>query len=322
MYVIGIGTGRCGTMSLARLLDECHGCCVQHELGAPHRTLPWHFDVELAQSKLSSIKNLPGDIRGDVAFYYLNYVDFFFECLPDVRVIHIYRDKASVVDSFLKKTAGRNHWMSNSEDYRKDIQWDKCFPKYKGVKSKEEAIAKYYDEYMYGVADLMTKYANDIFNVNIRDLNNEHMQHMIFDFLNIPAAKRIVRKVRANKFYHWEGLEAEKVRHAAVELIECVPTDDTLIFVDQACCPEIPGARLRVLPFLEKDGVYWGPPGDDATAICELERLRNRGATFVAFAWPAFWWLEYYAGLNRHLRSRYRCVLENDRLIIFDMRCG
>jgi hypothetical protein len=71
---------------------------------------------------------------------------------------------------------------------------------------------------------------------------------------------------------------------------------------------------------LERDGEYWGNPPDAETAVRELERLRRAGAQFVVFAWPAFWWLIIYAGLRRHLRARYRCLLETDRLVIFDLR--
>jgi hypothetical protein len=51
-----------------------------------------------------------------------------------------------------------------------------------------------------------------------------------------------------------------------------------------------------------------------------LERLRQSGAGFMIFAWPAFWWLDYYGGLHRHLRTAYRCILKNERAIIFDLR--
>jgi hypothetical protein len=110
--------------------------------------------------------------------------------------------------------------------------------------------------------------------------------------------------------------------HAATEQIaEVVPSGDLVILVDeeQWGTDGMVGGRRRV-PFLERDGQYWGPPPDDATAIGELERLRGAGARFIAFAWPAFWWLDHYAGMREHLRSTYRCVLENDRLVVFDLR--
>lgn len=40
----------------------------------------------------------------------------------------------------------------------------------------------------------------------------------------------------------------------------------------------------------------------------------------MIFGWSAFWWFDYYSGLNRHLRSHYRCVLKNSRLVVFDLQ--
>jgi SAM-dependent methyltransferase len=105
------------------------------------------------------------------------------------------------------------------------------------------------------------------------------------------------------------------------DIASLVRDGGTLVLVDgDDLRTEVTGAAQHVLPFLEHDGHYWGPPPDDATAIAELERLRARGATCIAFARPAFWWLAYYSGFERHLRHRYQCVLENDRLVAFDLR--
>jgi hypothetical protein len=78
------------------------------------------------------------------------------------------------------------------------------------------------------------------------------------------------------------------------------------------------GRRAR--PFLERDGVYFGPPPDAAAAIGELERMRAEGAGHFVLAWPAFWWLDHYPAFHAHLRRSYARVLENERLLVFDLR--
>ena len=78
--------------------------------------------------------------------------------------------------------------------------------------------------------------------------------------------------------------------------------------------PLAPGRR--VFSFMEDEGL----PANDAMAIHEVERLRKKGAGFLAFAGHAFWWLDCYAGLARHLRERHRCLLENDRVVLFKLR--
>lgn len=110
--------------------------------------------------------------------------------------------------------------------------------------------------------------------------------------------------------------DARRLRGAKEELMKLIPQTEHFILVDEEQMRgELP--HRRSLPFLENDGQYWGPPGDDETAIRECERLRQSGAKFIAFVWTTFWWLEHYAGFARHLRSQYRCVAENERVIIF-----
>jgi hypothetical protein len=100
-----------------------------------------------------------------------------------------------------------------------------------------------------------------------------------------------------------------------------VPEGETFILVDDAQWGHGDAlAGRRCLPFMEKGGRYWGPPADDEEAVQELERLRRGGAAFVVFAWPCFWWLDFYGGLSRHLRSRFERVTTNDRMVVFDLR--
>jgi len=104
------------------------------------------------------------------------------------------------------------------------------------------------------------------------------------------------------------------------ELAQLIPAEDSFILVDQDELTSKLDAGRRRVPFLERNGQYWGLPSSDENAIIELNRLRKAGANFMAFAWPAFWWLDQYSGLHEHLCSNYRCVLKNDRLVVFDLR--
>jgi hypothetical protein len=111
----------------------------------------------------------------------------------------------------------------------------------------------------------------------------------------------------------------ERLELAQIELRELIPAEKCMILVDQASLGANPIRGRRTIPFLERGGGYWGPPPNDQTAIQELERMRCSGASFFVFAWPAFWWLDYYAGLRDYLTTNYRCILENSRLLVFDL---
>jgi len=102
------------------------------------------------------------------------------------------------------------------------------------------------------------------------------------------------------------------------QLIEKIALHVPFILVDEEQLrSELP--HTRVIPFLERNGEYWGPPATDAVAIRELERLRSHGVRYLAIAWPSFWWLDHYSEFARHLRAKFRHVLKNDRLTLFDL---
>lgn len=112
----------------------------------------------------------------------------------------------------------------------------------------------------------------------------------------------------------------ERLELATHEIAKLIPPGDTFILVDEAQWGGEGVESRYAIPFVERDGQYWGPPADDETAIRELERLRRSGAKFMVVGWPAFWWLDYYTGLHRYLRSEFRYVLKNSRLIVFDLQ--
>lgn len=122
-----------------------------------------------------------------------------------------------------------------------------------------------------------------------------------------------------NEYYQW----MRRIFTAIQDIEEVIPTGEIFILVNEAQWQ--PGeiiAGRRHTPFPERDGQYWGLPPDDTAAIQELERLRQTGVSFMVFAWSAFWWLDYYSGLNAHLHSKYRCILKNDRLVVFELQCN
>jgi hypothetical protein len=112
----------------------------------------------------------------------------------------------------------------------------------------------------------------------------------------------------------------EKALEAKSEIQSVVPEDATMILLhEQLWNPDLMLPR-RVLPFLERDGVDWGKPADDATAIAELKRMQRLGATYIAFAWPAFWWLDHYSGFREFLHLESNRLIENERVVVFGLR--
>jgi glycosyltransferase involved in cell wall biosynthesis len=109
-------------------------------------------------------------------------------------------------------------------------------------------------------------------------------------------------------------------RFALQELTDTVPANTSCILVDEARLDHESIHSFSAIPFPQHDGEYAGPPEDDSVAIDELERLRIEGASYIAFTWISFWWLEHYSAFHSYLRSRYDVARSTERIVVFDLR--
>jgi glycosyltransferase involved in cell wall biosynthesis len=113
---------------------------------------------------------------------------------------------------------------------------------------------------------------------------------------------------------------AERLQITRQEITTLIPAGKSFILVDQNQWGSGIVTGRHAIPFIERDGQYWGPPQNDETAIRELKRLQQSGANFIVFGWPAFWWLDYYVELRDYISSQFRCVLKNSRLVVFELQ--
>jgi len=142
--VIGLGTGRSGTVSMSRLLDAQTSSSVDHEL-LP--LLPWTFDQAQINFRLGQFGNRPTRIVGDVAYYYLPYVRHIAARLPETGFVCMRREREAVIDSMMRKTRNDNLWVDHDgSEWTLNEVWDKTMPSYPPM-PKREAIARYWDEY-------------------------------------------------------------------------------------------------------------------------------------------------------------------------------
>ncbi len=250
MIIIGLGTGRSGTNSLASLLDAQRDSVCFHEMlphpvrfgGTPRPILnmvdefqailgggdPSLLTAGLSNrhtaatyDRLCAMQNVR--MIGDVALYYLPYVETIATYNHDVRFICTRRDIEETVRSYMEKTRvaawrskfladyvhslilrepfrpTRNHWMDHDGTrWREDFLWDKCYPKFE-AKSRQEAITKYC-EYYYAEAEKLAAKLGERFRfVDMSDLNDRSRQAQILDFAGIPPAEQKFPDVHENR---------------------------------------------------------------------------------------------------------------------------
>jgi O-methyltransferase len=103
----------------------------------------------------------------------------------------------------------------------------------------------------------------------------------------------------------------------AQDIVTQVPAGGTFILVDYGWLGEKTPPDRLVVPLFGSSRQH-SRPGDNVV-LQAVERGRQAGAGFLVFAWPTFWWIDQRSALARSLRSRYRCLLENERVVVFSL---
>ena len=200
--IFGLGTGRCGTLSLAASLNSCKNSLITHEgrgigkkLKEDPILLPWNENSFLLDRTLKQISNREYSLVGDIAFYYLPYVEIILGKYPDSKFICMKRNRTDTVNSYMKKTVKRNHWQEWMPKcaWNKDLKWDPCYPKYE-AKDKITAISKYWEEYYIEAERLEIAYPNKFSIFDINELNTGDGLKGIRRFIGDPTMMIIPNK--------------------------------------------------------------------------------------------------------------------------------
>lgn len=141
----------------------------------------------------------------------------------------------------------------------------------------------------------------------------DHSRAVMRDYLGDPRFDPDLNTWR--DAWWWPDLH-----QATQELAPLVPAGERFVLVDEDYFGDHFALRDRAIPFCGADEHSSVPPPDDDTAIREVERLRQSGASVLVLAWPAFRWLEQYPELHGYVRDHFACLLSNDRLVVFDLR--
>lgn len=191
--VIGLGSGRCGTVSLAKLLSQQRGVEVSHErleynlAAAGSEELVLTFLRQLTEGR--GVR--PGArCVGDVFSAYLYYVEVIAEALPEARFVCLRRDRAATVTSFVKKVHPANHWMAHDGVKWMSDPWDRCFPNF-AADSIEDAVGAYWDDYYSRAADFMGRMPERFGIFELHELNDPSGQSRILDFAGLQGPFRL-----------------------------------------------------------------------------------------------------------------------------------
>ncbi len=180
---MGLGTGRSGTQTLVALLNQYPDAHITHEQFPIEST--WLPNSRYFDRLCNYLDDRPETIVGDVSFYNLNYFYLFRERYNNIKFVCLKREKEATIQSYKRKTEGRNHFSFPNEAHEHRL-WDKKFPMILN-KDKDEALSFYYDHYYGQTAYLEHIYPDVIRTFDLSCLNTEEGLEGIFDFLKLKT---------------------------------------------------------------------------------------------------------------------------------------
>jgi Sulfotransferase domain len=306
--VFGIGLSKTGTSSLDRALNEL-------EIRSIHfpcdRTT--HDELAAGNYRLSILQKYQAATDIPIAPFYAQ-LD---AAYPNSRFILTVRDVDSWLHSVRKHWDFMWRWAENDRNFCEFIMFISACA-YGVHRYQRDRFIYVYHRHLYEVRDYFQNRPNDLLILNICSGDG---WEQLCPFLDVPVPNR--------PFPYANRSEEKLERMAWIETLEqavrdfqaTIPSTESYVLIDDeqvAGSPLDDSCRARRLD--ERNSQNWGPPPDSATAIVQIESLRQQGIRYLVIAWPCFWWLDHYSEFHAYLRNRFRILLNNERLLVMDLR--
>lgn len=166
---LGVGPGRCGTRSLAKVLDAQPWVVCHHEQYNHTKAKTLDVVAMLNRFQLHTSHKV-----GEVGYIWLTVARVLRLQYPTLPIICLHRDKYEVVESFMRRCVRKHKpWVLNFEGVVEDPD--------------ESFFADHWDWTEHEMAQL----ADPVFHMRTEDLNDDAMLDAVMDFLGLPAEGRV-----------------------------------------------------------------------------------------------------------------------------------
>ncbi|MHA2264955.1 MAG: hypothetical protein ACXAEN_21390 [Candidatus Thorarchaeota archaeon] len=183
--VIGFGTGRCGSKSLAEFLNQQDLVNCNHE-----GMIPFDPQWDGYMSALDLLLRRDAPIVGNISAAWVNYVDRLIMDVPDLRLILLDRaDREHVVKSF-------DSYLSKQLKGQADLR--SVYPIFR-KRYSTAAIHDAVDRYIYKTVVLTKVFKDQILVVKTLRLSEEITQKRILQFIGIPQEDWVLGMPWENK---------------------------------------------------------------------------------------------------------------------------
>jgi hypothetical protein len=210
MIVLGLGSGRSGSTTLASLLGTIAGAKSTHENPVP---VFWDPHPRQVEFHLRRFKLLSAffPIVADCSVWWINLLETIFQALPTTRAIGVYRETEACVQSWsfkiVKDTPGYNPWAIPHNGIWQTYRGDPGFPHYElpgnarkdPDAARERLIRRYITDYNDRLQALAQRMPQRMLLLRTEELSEPSTLREISQFLGLRVAETPVHRNLAQK---------------------------------------------------------------------------------------------------------------------------
>jgi len=197
--ILGIGTGRCGSTSLAAAFRDLDNALSTHENPPMIFWQPQSEQIEFHLKRLELLCRYYAVVF-DAAHWWLNAMDSFFERFPQGKVVGLHRRMESCVTSFLRikgvEPGTANHWALPDNSIWEPNIWDPCYPSYAVpprlesdyYRAKGTQIQWYVDNYNQQLDELASARPDQVMLLSTESLDQPQVADRLGDFVGVPMS--------------------------------------------------------------------------------------------------------------------------------------
>jgi hypothetical protein len=164
---------------------------------APLLTWQWRPNQPGIRERLRRWERIEGDLVGDVAVFYLPYVEEAISANPDVRVVCLERPKGEVLAGYCRQIdrghhLPMNHWSRRpGPGWSQDPVWTPTFPQY-DTPDLLEGLSRFWDDYHEQAAELSRRFPANVRVMDTAVLTSEDGVRGLLEFVGVPAESQVV----------------------------------------------------------------------------------------------------------------------------------
>lgn len=134
---------------------------------------------------------------GDVATFYLPYVEQAIATQPNIRIVCLQRPMEEVVSGYCRQidqhfSVPTNHWsVDPGPDWSHDPLWSRTFPQYE-TPNRIEALQQYWSDYYAAATDLARRFPNNFLLIDTEVLTTQDGVRGMLDFVGVPREQQVV----------------------------------------------------------------------------------------------------------------------------------